>query len=454
MQPDFHAKKVAILGYGVNNAGLVDYLVRQGADVTICDKNPDLPQTEPNVRYQLGPDYLANLNQFNFLFRTPGLPYLTPEIQAAKNAGATVTSQTELFFQVCQGKIIGVTGTKGKGTTSSLIEAALKAGQKQDDITSEVYLAGNIGLSPMTFVDQVKADDWVILELSSFQLQGLTMSPHIAVVLNITSDHLDHHKDTSEYHDAKKNIVRHQKPEDDLVLFHDSPVTMGFLDATHAQPYFFSRQTEVDLGAYVAGTEIRLKMPGQDEVVVCKTTDLKLFGKYNLENVTAAVVASALAGASVMAIAEGVTSFTGLPHRLQFVAEKNNIKYFDDSYATTPDSSIAAFQAFEEPVTLILGGSSKGADYNGLIEALKTSSVTACMTVGQEGQRLEQLIKGSGVNVTVLPGASTMTEIVQQATEATQPGGIVLLSPAAASFDMFKNVKDRGEQFQVAVNNL
>ncbi len=450
----FKGKKVAILGYGVNNAGLVPFLQKQGAIITICDKNEQLTKEFSDITYQLGANYLDNLTNFDIMFRTPGLPYLSDRIQQAKQAGVTITSQTQLFMETCQAKVIGITGTKGKGTTASLINTILTMAKGNGEIKGQIFLAGNIGLSPMTFVEKVTANDWVILELSSFQLQDITKSPHIAVVLNTTSDHLDHHQNVEEYHDAKKNLVRYQTPDDFVVVYHDSPVTMSFLDETHADPYFFSRLHPVSLGSFVEDDRVVLRLPDVDDQTALTIDDINLVGSYNLENITAAVVTGALAQVSVESIRAGVKDFTGLSHRLQFVAQKQGVRYYDDSKATTPDSTIAAIQSFKEPVTLIIGGSSKGADFSDLVQTIKDSSVETVICIGQEGARLQQLLQEGGASQSLIEGAKTMSEIVAQAAKATKSGDIVLLSPAAASFDMFKNAEDRGDQFQAAVKNL
>lgn len=453
--PDFRNKRVAILGYGVNNAELVPFLQSKGAHVMVRDKNEALAEKLSFVEHELGSDiFLKNLDSFDFIFRTPGLPYLTPELQAAQKKGTTLTSQTELFLQACPASVIAVTGTKGKGTTSSLIASCLEAGKKREELNGNVYLAGNIGTSPIGLLDTLKENDWVVLELSSFQTQGLTVSPYIAVILNITADHLDHHKDVAEYHSAKQDMVRNQTPEDHIVVNHDSRASMEFLDVTHAQPHFFSRFGEVHDGAYIADNMVWLCRPDLSEVKITPTADIKLPGDFNLENVTAATAAAALTGISTISIKEGLTSFTGMAHRLQLVGEKSGVQYYDDSKASTPDSAIAAFQSFDQPITLILGGSSKGADFTELIQALPESSVKQVITIGEEGERIAELIQKHRIDVEIIAGAKTMKEIVHQASKTSEKGGIVLLSPACASFDMFKSAEDRGEQFQQAVKEL
>lgn len=454
---ELHGKRVALLGFGVENRALLPYLQQNGASVTICDKNLDLVLPDGTTG-QLGDEYLDNLTQFDVLFRTPGIPYLTKEIQAAKQTGVVISSQTKLFMEACPATMIGVTGTKGKGTTASLIEAILKQAEAKGELSGKVWLAGNIGQPPITLLDQIQEQDWVVLELSSFQLQDLTVSPDIAVVLNVTIDHLDHHRDEAEYIAAKKNLVRYQTPGDSLVVNLDSLTSLHFADETPAQTYFFSRTKSVDQGVFVerrpGDDAIILRLPGHADQEICLVREVKLIGAYNLENITAASTAAALAGASLESIRAGVTGFTGLAHRLQFVAEVNGVTYYDDSKATTPDSTLAAVLSFESPVTLILGGSSKGADFSELIDVLMSGRVTHVITLGPEGERIGQQLIEAGAPQEVIPAESTMAEVVAQAAQVTQPGGVVLLSPAATSFHMFKNAEDRGNQFQEAVKGL
>lgn len=445
---DLANKPVALLGFGVENQALLPYLLRQGAKVTVCDQNETLGLPS-GIGSRLGQDYLQKLEDFAIVFRTPGIPYLTRELQEARQAGVQISSQTQLFFEACPAKVIGVTGTKGKGTTASLIKAILDIDKKP------AYLAGNIGQPPVNLLGKLTPDDWVILELSSFQLQDLKKSPHIAVVLNVTPDHLDHHRDEAEYISAKKNLVRWQTPADFLVINQESITSLLFADETPAKTLFFSRQKSVGLGCFVehrlGADQIILRPDGQPEQVVCPVSAIKLIGAYNLENVTAAIAAASLVGVQLESLRRGVTSFSGLPHRLQFVATVKGVDYYDDSKATTPEATIAAILSFDRPVTLIIGGSSKGADYTELVEQMVGSQVKQIICIGQEGERLTGLLRSAGLAERVVSGALDMASIVSQARQLTEPGGVVLLSPAAASFDMFKNAEDRGDQFQAAV---
>lgn len=450
---DYQGKRVGIIGFGINNAELLPWLQERGAQVTILDKNQNL-EIPVGIESRLGEHYLDSLTDFEILFRSPGVPFLTPQIQAALVAGVIVTSQTQLFLEECPCRVIGVTGTKGKGTTASLIKSMLDVAHLHGEIPGTTHLAGNIGVSPLGLLSTLHDDDWIILELSSFQTQDLKKSPHIAVILNITEDHLDHHKDLAEYHNAKRNLVRHQDGDDYVVINHDSDVAMSFLDVTSAQPYFYSGQQPVEPGAFVRNDQVIITFPLEPNTPVVSLTDLKIVGKHNLENVAAAATCARLTGASVKSISMGAEAFAGLPYHIEFIAQKQGVDFYNDSFSTNPTSTIAAINSFSQPITLILGGSSKEADFTELITKISASPVQTVICIGQEGQRLKTLISSATDSVNVIEGGSTMAEIVHLASSLTKTGGIVLLSPACASLDMFQDYKDRGAQFTEAVKNL
>ncbi len=421
---DLSGKKVALLGFGLENRSILPYLQERGAIITICDKNAALSRDLSGIAYRLGPDYLKDLMDFDLIFRSPGLPFLTPEIQAAKTAGVLVTSQTKLFFEECPAKIIGVTGTKGKGTTAALIYEILKSAQRRQELTGQAYLVGNIGTPAVTILGKARKEDWVIFELSSFQLQDLAKSPQVAVVLAVSQDHLDHHKSLAEYTESKKNIVRFQTASDLAVLNRDSEITKSFTELTAAQVHYFSKED-------IVGPE------------------RQALARYHLENAAAALTVARLLKLSQKAVSDGLANFKGLPHRLEWVATLADVDYYDDSFATTPEAAIAAVESFRQPVTLIAGGSSKGADFGNLKKAIARSTVKNIICVGQEGDLLYSLWQDLGINI--LRGGRTMAEIVAQAKNLAKPGEVVLLSPACASFDMFKNASDRGDQFKAVL---
>ena len=430
---DLRNKKVAVLGLGVNNRYLADYLRKSGIDFSV-------------VADWKGPDELSEkIKNFDVVFRTPGLPYLSEPIQAVRQQGTLIYSQTKLFFDLCPARIIGVTGTKGKGTTATLIQKILeKAGRR-------AYLAGNIGADPFAFLDEVKPDDFVVLELSSFQLQDLHKSPHVAVVLKIVPEHLDHHEDFEEYVNAKKSVVRYQTKDDFTVLNYDSLVAREFANATPAKVFWNSAENEVRPGCYVKNEKILLS--GVELMPVSK---VGLLGHFNLENVTAACAAVVAAGvADDAAMREVIRDFKGLPHRLEFVRELKDVKFYDDSFATTPETAVAAISAFESPLVLIVGGSEKKSDYAPLAKMIAASKIKTLVAIGVTGPKIAALSREAGYNGKVIDqNLSDMGLIVAAANQAAEAGDTVLLSPASASFDMFANYKQRGELFNKFVKKL
>jgi len=444
-------KKIAVLGLGINNVGLAEFLLKQKVDFTICDKNTEARKKYPKfaknklVSWRLGENYLNNLVDFDIVFRTPGIPYFIPEIQKAIKKGVEVSSQTKLFFDLCPCKIIGVTGTKGKGTTTTLIYNILKASGKK------AYLAGNIGKDPFEFLAKLKKNDWVCLELSSFQLQDLHKSPNIGVVLNITQEHLDYHKSIEEYREAKASIVKWQTDKDFAAVNFDYPVSKKFSALSGGQVYFFSRFGKVKKGAYIENKNVVLVDKGKKSVV-CDTAKLKLRGQHNWENITAAITASYLAGAKLPATKKEVLNFKGLEHRLELTGIKKGVSYYNDSFATTPESTIAAIKAFNEPVVLICGGSEKGSDYTELGKVIKNSTIRTVILIGQTAQKIKKSI--GKTDIELIEGCKNMDDIFAAIKKVAQKGDIVLLSPACASFGMFKNYKDRGNRFKDNVKKI
>lgn len=445
---DLLVKKIAILGYGVNNQALLKWLVNHGAkNITICDRDIDLKNKINkeflHLQFQLGGNYLDGLEKFDIAFRTPGIPYLHPKIQEAKAHNVEISSQTKLFFALSPAKIIGVTGTKGKGTTSTLIQKILSQNKN-----NQTYLAGNIGADPFEFLDQLLAKDWVILELSSFQLQDLDISPHIAVVLNVTSDHLDYHRDTIEYIEAKTNIVRHQKNKDFAVINMDYMTSFCFAEMTNGRTWYFSRYKAVDFGAYVKNNDMscgEIILQTEDtEYVVAKLEELKLKGEHNLENICAAVTASYLSGASIEDIRSTVKSFTGLSMRLEEVYEENGVKFYNDSASTNPDTTIAAIKSFTNPIILIAGGSSKGANYEILGQEIDKNNIKAVILMGKTGPEIKRNIKNTNIEVV---DAQSLSQAVNEAKCRAVKGDVIVFSPASASFDMFRDYRHRGEEF-------
>lgn len=450
-------KKIAILGLGIEGLASADFLLKQGVACTVLDKKSEqgldtavvARLKEQNVMFITGDDYLSHIEAFDIIIRSPGISMLTPELVVAQKKGVVITSHTQLFFDLCPCPIIGVTGTKGKGTTSSLIYHTLKESGK------DVYLGGNIGNPPLTFLDLLTKDSLVVLELSSFQLQDCTKSPHIAVVLMITSEHLDYHATTEEYVAAKRNLLRVQTNRDYAVINRDYIASNESDIHTEGKVYFVSREREVaEEGCFVKDNAVWVRQDGKDKKII-EISEIALLGKHNLENVCAAVMAASLAGVSEEAMVSVLKNFTGLDHRLEFVGEINGVKYYDDSFSTTPETAIAAIESFTEPEILILGGSSKGADFTELGVAIaKQTNIKAIIGIGTEWENIKSKIKNPSAKFEIIEGAKSMREVIIEVQDIAASGDVVLLSPGCASFGMFKNYKDRGEQFQKEVKKL
>lgn len=457
----FKGKKIAVLGFGIEGKSVVEFLMSAGSLITVIDqaKREAFDTNELERLEQAGVEFvfeaIPSLLSYDLVFRSPGIKPNTQQLLEAKEKGVEVTSATKVFFELCPCPVVGVTGTKGKGTTSTLIYEMLKlhsstsSGQKND-----VFLGGNIGTPPLSFLSNVKPDSRVVLELSSFQLIDLDKSPHIAVMLMTTSEHLDYHVDVYEYIEAKRNICRFQNANDFAVVNRDYPASNESDIHSNGRVYRVSREQEVDQGCFVKDNAIYLKMDGHEEAIL-PVKEIALRGKHNWENVCAAVVAAVCAGASTKSIIPVLKSFKGLEHRIEFVATVRGVSYYDDSYSSTPETAIAAIESFAEPKILILGGSSKNSDFTELGQVISDSdSIKVIIGIGEEWRKIRSKIKDQRSKMGYVEGCKNMKEIVKKAAEIAEIGDVVLLSPACASFDMFNSYKDRGNQFKEEVNKL
>ncbi|MCL5666680.1 MAG: UDP-N-acetylmuramoyl-L-alanine--D-glutamate ligase [Patescibacteria group bacterium] len=507
---DLKDKLVAVLGFGQEGRSVTEYLIKHGIKPVLFDQKPweEWSSEEKEyirslkINFIFGTGYLQELKGFDVAFRSPGIRLhdIAQAIGLPSRSEATglhytshniaITSQTKWFFQHCPAKIIGVTGTKGKGTTASLIyemlsvslrgaASAFSKATKQflpldvkiissahDDIANNApprndtrggaYLTGNIGKTqPLEILDNLNPDDWVVYELSSFQLQDLKRSPHIGVVLMVTQEHLDYHQNAVEYREAKAPIAKFQSAGDFAVINADYQESLKIGEQGKGQKYYFSREKEVEKGCYVKNGQIIVKGIGESNFQY-PISNIQLRGRHNLENICAAAAASALAGVDTNSIKSALQNFKGLEHRLEFVAEKNGIKFYNDSFSTTPETAIAAINSFSEPLVVILGGSSKFADFTDLGRTIaETKNIKALVLTGQEAGRIKEAIFKAGKALPkIMEGAANMKGIFTQALSAAQKGDVVLLSPACASFGMFKNYKDRGEQFKRFAESL
>lgn len=430
--------KVAIVGFATEGVVSASYWHELGHTVTICDQNEGLEVPEVYQK-QLGPDYAKNLDRFDIVVRSAGIH---PKILLEHNPAIAnkITTNIEEFMRVSSSRnIIGVTGTKGKGTTSTLIHKMLQAAGKTS------HLGGNIGIAALSLLPDIKLEDYVVLEVSSFQLEDFKgPSPHIGVCIMVVPEHLNWHANMNEYLSAKSKLFSTQSEDDYAIYFsqNENSEKIAGAGAGKKLPYFKTP------GAFVNNGTIEI-----EETPVCKTSDIKLLGKHNWQNACAAVTAVWQITPDVDAISSVLHSFSGLEHRLEFVREFNGASYYDDSFATTPETAIAAIQAFDQPKVLILGGSGKGIPLDAITEEVAKSNVRHIITIGDMAGTINDLLHKNGVT-NISTGPTTMTEIIEIAKNHAEPGDIVLLSTGCASFGLFKDYKDRGNQFKAAVRAL
>ena len=437
-----HQRRIALLGLGVENRALARFLHARQIPFSACDARAPATPVEGVQQWRIGESYLADLTDFDLLFRTPGLPTLDPHLCAARRCGVEVSSQTRLFLQLCPAPVLGVTGTKGKGTTTALLHALLDT-----DPAARAFSGGNIGRPPLEFVDELQPTDRVVLELSSFQLQDLDQSPHIAVVLSVAEDHLDYHADRAEYVAAKKSICRHQTPGDILIVNRDCPTARTFAAESPAALWAFSTTAPSVPGAWIADGQLWACRPGARPTALCPVADLSLRGRHNWSNAAAAVAGALAFGAPATHFAEALRAFAGLPHRLEYVAERDGMAYYNDSLATTVDATCAALRAFDAPLLLIAGGASKGADFSALGTAIAAGHVRAVLLIGQEAPRIAAAVQRAGAGE-IAHCCRDLPQALDTARQFGQTGDVVLLSPACASFDQFSSYAARGDLFK------
>lgn len=450
--------KIAIVGWGVEGQSAYRFF-GPGHDYLIVNEHQpaNFPPQSPRVKLQfLGGrrpagmvgtvadlSYLDGVEACELIVYSPAAAKnLEKKFGHAEDFWAKTTTVQHLFFEHVKSRhIIGVTGTKGKGTTSTLIAQMLEAAGYR------VHLGGNIGRSLLDFVSEVQPDDWVVLELSSFQLYRLNHSPHIGVCLMIAAEHLDWHSDLAEYMDAKANLFKYQTSSDVAIYFSHNELSAQIAShgAGRKLPYFKPP------GARVNGEG--MIVVGEPPAKIIKTDELKLLGAHNHQNVCAALTAVWQVSQNAPALRSVLSAFGGLEHRLELVRELDGVSYYDDSFGTTPETAIVAIEAFERPKILIAGGSDKGIPFDGLADAVVAGNVKHVIAIGDTGPVIEKLLRTRGYTA-ITGGLAAMPDIVAAARRQAGPGDVVLLSTGCASFGLFKDYKDRGNQFKAAVNNL
>ena len=436
----------------VSNTPLIKYLVTAGARVTVFDQKtaaelaPFLNQLAGlKLEYQFGPDYLSHLSGFEYVFTTPGMKKSLPELQQARAAGAVFSSEMELFFELCPGRIIGITGSSGKTTTTTLVGLMLKAYHPQ------TFVGGNIGCSLLERLPEMDRDTLTVLELSSFQLQELKQSPYLAVITNVTPNHLDMHASMQEYIDAKSNIIRYQKPDQIAVLNYDNQVTRDLADLVQGKAYYFSRHDQLKPGAFLQGNDLRLALNNQVTTFTNRER-LKLLGDHNVENILTAALVAGLLGVPFEIIARVAEEFSGVEHRLELVRELNGVKYYNDSISTTPDRAIAGLRAMTQPTVLIAGGYDKQLPFEGLAPVI-INNCKHLLLLGVTAPKIETAVKAIKPDFPITRVANLEAAVAKAAT-IVDPGEVVLLSPACASYDMFNNYQERGRLFKQLVREL
>ncbi len=447
-------KKIAMCGIGVSNTPLILDFLKKGAKVYACDRRSremigEIADTLENAGAELclGDGYLDDL-EVDIIFRTPGMSFNLPELEAARKKGIAVTSEMEVFFDLCPATLFAVTGSDGKTTTTTLISKMLEAEGKK------VFVGGNIGKPLLPEIENITADDFVVVELSSFQLISMRKSPDVAVVTNLAPNHLDVHKDMEEYIDAKKNIILHQNAFSRTVLNRDNEITNDFKKYVRGQSLSFSMTEPLKNGAWLEGDgTIHMTYRGIDAPIMHRD-EIAILGDHNVENYLAAI--SAVWGfAGMDSIKKVAREFMGVEHRIEFVREVNGVKYYNDSIASSPTRTIAGLKAFNQKVHLIAGGYDKHIPYEPLVPYIleKVEKLYLC---GATADKIEAAVRNDE-NYNGAPEiirCESIAAAVLKANEIAKAGDVVTLSPASASFDAYPNFVARGNHFKELVNKL
>lgn len=446
-------RTVAVIGIGVSNTPLLRLLLREGISVTACDRSSreklgalagELEAA--GAKLQLGDGYLQNLSQ-DVIFRTPGLRPDVPELEAARAKGSTITSEMEVFFEVCPCPIIAVTGSDGKTTTTTIIAQLLRAAGHT------VHVGGNIGHPLLAEAGSIRPTDWAVLELSSFQLMTMTHSPHIAVVTNLAPNHLDVHKSMEEYVWAKENIFRHQQPGDTAIFNLDNAITRELSAHAPGRALYFSRKAEPENGVFLRGDAVISRRDGRERQIMT-TEDIRLPGVHNVENYMAAIAAvDGLVPDNV--IRTFARTFNGVEHRIELVRTWRGVRFYNDSIASSPSRTIAGLRSFKEKVILIAGGYDKHIPFDVLgpevVEHVKL--LILCGATADKIRAAVEQAPGYRLGHPEILDVTPFQRAVETARDRAVPGDVVTLSPACAAFDQFKNFMERGKTFKSIVNS-
>ncbi len=448
-------KKVAFIGIGTSNLPLIRMFAEKGAQVIACDRKSFEELGENGAKAQqygaklvLGDDYLNNIDA-DIVFRSPGTPFYKQELVDLRRRGVVLTSEMEVFFDLCPCKIIAVTGSDGKTTTTTIISEMLKAAGKT------VHLGGNIGKPLLPEIENINDSDYAVVELSSFQLISMRKSPDVAVVTNLAPNHLDIHKDMEEYIESKKNIILHQNAFSKSVLNLDNEITNGFSDSVRGRLVKFSSKQGVQNGAFLDGTTVCYSDYG-NVTRIMDIKDIKIPGMHNVENYLAAI--SAVWGiVDIQTIVSVAKNFGGVAHRAEFVREYNGVKYYNDSIASSPTrTALGTLSLYNQKIAIIAGGYDKHIPYEPLGPVIN-NKVKLLILLGATAPKIEQAVKNAdnyNANEIEIVNVSNMEEAVAEAVKKCVSGDIVSLSPASASFGLYKNFEERGNHFKSIVNGL
>ena len=450
-------KKIAFIGTGVSHIDLIKLFVKKGLDITVCDKKSEedfdtdlyTELTLKGVKFSLGNNYLEAIYSCDIIFRTPGMYYNNPALIKAREMGIVVTSEMEVFFDVCPCKIYAVTGSDGKTTSTSIISEFLKAEGKT------VHLGGNIGRALLPIAENIKETDVAVVELSSFQLLSMRKSPDVAVITNIAPNHLDVHGTMEEYISSKCNLILHQNAFSKTVLNNDNEPTMKLKDMVRGKLVTFSRKSKVNNGAFLSEKGELCYSEYGEITEILPMTEIKIPGIHNVENFLTAI--SAVWGeVSIDSIKKVAREFGGVEHRIEFVRELDGVRWYNDSIATSPTRVLAGLASFNQKLIVIAGGYDKKIPFEPLAKPVN-EKVKILILLGLTADKIENAVKDyEGYDETKLKivRVKSLEEAVYTARELAEDGDVVTLSPACASFDMYVNFEARGKHFKTLVNEL
>jgi UDP-N-acetylmuramoylalanine--D-glutamate ligase len=456
---DWRDKRVVILGLARQGKALARHLRGRGAEVVVSDIKPaealaaEREELAPlGVQFALGGHPLSLLDGAEALLLSGGVPTDLPIVQGALERGLPVENEAQLFLEACPAPVIGITGSAGKSTTTALVGRMMEIHLKPE--RRKAWVGGNIGNPLIGELEKVEPRDWVVMELSSFQLELMTCSPHIAAVLNITPNHLDRHKTMAAYREAKARILEYQLSQDMAVLGRDDPGAWALRDRVRGRLLTFGLQPGAEEGAFIHRQRIWLRMEGAEREV-CRLGDIRMPGQHNLLNMAAACALAGAAGAGVEAMRQAILTFTGLPHRLELVAEARGVRWVNDSIATSPERALAAVRAVPGPIILLLGGRDKDLPWDSFGREI-AGRVERIILFGEAAEKIERALRAQEDEMELPPmlQAAGLAQAVSLASRLSHPGSTVLLAPGCTSFDEFRDFEERGERFRQLVKEL